>query len=241
VTEAVPDRTRGASGLDGGMLLGTLVTLAGYLLPWFRRGAGYSWSYSGLEYATLSDGGGWTLLTFGWLLLALGAAPFARRRVAAAMTGVVAAVGALFTSLAVVAASFATLGEQSALNPVAQVPFGIGLPVLAAGLGLLLATSIRAVVRGGSRGRPRPGEHRLSPTPAPAPDAERGAARCRPWCPGAAPAVGRDRRPAGESRLSVADMLGGWSCPTLATSHRRASLRPTQGGGCWRSRWAVRC
>ena len=148
MAEAAPERRSGVSGLDEGMLLGTLVALAGYLLPWFRKGESFSWSYSGLEYATLSDGGGWTLITFGWLLLALGAAPFARRSVEAAMAGVVAAVGALFTSLAVVAASFATIGKQTALNPVAQLPFGIGLPLLAAGLGLLLATSIRAIVRG---------------------------------------------------------------------------------------------
>ncbi|MEU7615315.1 hypothetical protein AB0M91_03865 [Micromonospora rifamycinica] len=143
-------RTRGAGffGLEAGMLAGSLITLLGYLTPWFRKQDGYSWSYSGWAYASLSDGGGWTLLTFGWLLLALGAALFARHSVTAAMTGVVAAVGTLVTSLAVVAASFSTMGEQTALNPVAQLPFGIGLPILAAGLGLLLATSVRAIVRG---------------------------------------------------------------------------------------------
>jgi hypothetical protein len=139
---------RSLFAVDGGMLVATLLTLAGYLLPWFRKGSGYAWSFSGWAYASLSDGGGWTLLTFGWLLLAGGAALLAGRSVAAAMTGVVAAVGTLVISLAVVAASFAVVGEQTALNPVAQLPFGVGLPVLATGLGLLLATSCRAIVRG---------------------------------------------------------------------------------------------
>ncbi|MEV0328768.1 hypothetical protein AB0H63_20310 [Micromonospora echinospora] len=143
--------------VDGGMLVATLLTLAGYLLPWFRKGDGYAWSFSGWAYASLSDGGGWTLLTFGWLLVAGGAALLARGSTAAAMTGVVAAVGTLVTSLAVVAASFAVVGEQTALNPVAQLPFGVGLPVLAAGLGLLLATSCRAIVRGEAHGRGGPG------------------------------------------------------------------------------------
>ncbi|SCL31045.1 hypothetical protein [Micromonospora inyonensis] len=137
--------------IDGGMLVATLLTLAGYLLPWFRKGSGYAWSFSGWAYASLSDGGGWTLLTFGWLLVAGGAALLARGSTAAAMTGVVAAMGTLVTSLAVVAASFAVVGEQTALNPVAQLPFGVGLPVMATGLGLLLATSCRAIVRGEAR------------------------------------------------------------------------------------------
>ncbi|MEV0393939.1 hypothetical protein [Polymorphospora rubra] len=48
---------------DMAMLTGALAALAGYLLPWFRVGESYRWWYSGWEYATLSTGGGWTLLT----------------------------------------------------------------------------------------------------------------------------------------------------------------------------------
>ncbi|WP_341716849.1 hypothetical protein QQG74_23160 [Micromonospora sp. FIMYZ51] len=133
--------------VDVGMLVATLTTLFGYLMPWFSRSERALWSFSGWEYASLSDGGGWTLLTFGWLVLAAGAALCARRSMVAAMTGMVAAVGTLVTALAVVAASFAMLGEASSLNAVVERPFGIGLPVMAAGVGLLLATSCRAIVR----------------------------------------------------------------------------------------------
>lgn len=132
---------------DAGMLSGALLASAGYLLPWFKRADSYDWWYSGWGYASLSDGGGWTLLTFGWLAVAVGAGLWARRSAAAAMTGMVAAVGALVTGLAVIAASFATIGEQDALNPMAHLPFGVGLPVLALGLGLLTAASCRAIVR----------------------------------------------------------------------------------------------
>ncbi|WP_327029092.1 hypothetical protein OG989_29215 [Micromonospora sp. NBC_01740] len=133
--------------IDVGMLVATLLTLAGYLMPWFRPSSRAIWSFSGWAYASLSDGGGWTLLTFGWLLLAAMAALWARRSVVAAMTGMVAAVGTLVTALSVVAASFAVIGEQSSLDLMARLPFDIGLTVLAIGLGLLLATSCRAIVR----------------------------------------------------------------------------------------------
>ncbi|AEB46380.1 hypothetical protein [Micromonospora maris] len=132
--------------VDTGMLVATLVTLVGYLMPWFKRNRAM-WSFSGWEYASLSSGGGWTLITFAWLLLAAGAALWAGRSVVAAMTGMVAAVGTLVNALAVVAASFAMLGEQSSLNAVAERSFGVGLPIMAAGIGLLLATSCRAIVR----------------------------------------------------------------------------------------------
>ncbi|MEU6021427.1 hypothetical protein ACGFIK_07685 [Micromonospora sp. NPDC048871] len=133
--------------VDAGMLVATMLAFGGYLMPWFRRSERALWSFSGWEYASLGDGGGWTLLTFGWLLLAAGAALWAGRSVVAAMTGVVAAIGTLVTALAVVAASFAMLGEQSSLDSVAERPFGAGLPIMAVGIGLLLATSCRAIVR----------------------------------------------------------------------------------------------
>lgn len=151
-----PDPPRPVLGVDQGMLLATLLTLAGYLLPWFRKGSAYQWSYSGWEYASLGDGGGWTSVTFGWLVLAAGAALFARRHVGAALTGVVAAIGTLVFSLAVVAASFGSMGERTTLNSLTEMPFDAGLPLLATGLGLLLATSVRAVVRAEITGRDAP-------------------------------------------------------------------------------------
>ena len=129
------------------VVLGALVSTAGYLLPWFRLQDGYAWSFSGWTYATLSTGGGWTLITFAWLTLALLAGLWARGSAGAAMTAVVSTVGGLMFALAVVAASFAEFRERGSLNWVGQLPFGIGLPVLATGFGLLLAGGVRAVVR----------------------------------------------------------------------------------------------
>ncbi|MGC5051978.1 hypothetical protein ACLQ2S_11070 [Micromonospora sp. DT48] len=133
--------------VDVGMLMSTLLILVGYLMPWFRKGRRYQWSFSGWEYASLSSGGGWTLLTFAWLLLAALAALWAQTSVAAAMAAMVAAIGTLVTALAVVAASFAMIGERSALDYVAELPFEAGIPLMAVGLGLLMATSCRAIVR----------------------------------------------------------------------------------------------
>ncbi|GIJ23931.1 hypothetical protein [Micromonospora lutea] len=133
--------------VDVGMLVATLIALVGYLMPWFRPRRSALWSFSGWEYASMSNGGGWTLITFAWLALAAGAALWARTVLAAAMTGVVAAIGTLVNAMAVVAASFGTLGERSALDYVTELPFEAGIPIMAAGIGLLLATSCRAIVR----------------------------------------------------------------------------------------------
>jgi hypothetical protein len=129
------------------ILAGAILALLGYLLPWFKRGASYEWSYSGWEYATVSasTGSSWTLLTFGWLLLALLGGVWARRFAGAATAAMIGTVGALIWTLAVVAASFASIGAQDSLNRFANLPFGIGLPVLVAGLGLLLVGCTRAV------------------------------------------------------------------------------------------------
>lgn len=129
------------------MLAGALTALAGYLLPWFKQAPSYRWWYSGWEYASLSTGGGWTTTTIAWLLLAAGASLWAGRSVVAAMAGIVLGVGGLVSALAVVAASFGDIGERPHLNAVADTPTGIGLPLLAGGLGLLLAGAIRAIVR----------------------------------------------------------------------------------------------
>lgn len=42
--------------IDVGMLVATLLTLAGYLMPWFRPSSRAIWSFSGWAYASLSDG-----------------------------------------------------------------------------------------------------------------------------------------------------------------------------------------
>ncbi|RKR90613.1 hypothetical protein BDK92_4991 [Micromonospora pisi] len=145
------------------MLGGSLIALLGYLVPWFKQSGSYDWSYSGWGYASLSNGGGWTLVTFAWLLLAFVASLWAGRSLAAAMTGVVGAVGAAFFALAVVAASFASIPEQTNTNYITEFPVNIGLPLLAGGLGLLFAGGCRAVavsvVRVGRQSaRPQPGD-----------------------------------------------------------------------------------
>jgi hypothetical protein len=132
---------------DALIIFAALLSLAGYLLPWFKEQSGYSWSFSGWEYASLSSGGGWTLLTFAWLGSALVAGLWARASTGAAMTAVVGAVGGLMFALAVIAASFAEFREQGSTNWIGELPFGPGLPVMAAGFGLLVAGGIRAVVR----------------------------------------------------------------------------------------------
>jgi hypothetical protein len=132
---------------DYAMLAGSVAAILGYLLPWFKRGDSYEWWFDGWAYASLSNGGGWTLLTFAFLLVALVASLWARRRLAAAMWGVVGAVGSMVFALALVAASFATIPERDSLNYVTDFPFGIGLPLLALGLGLLIAGGVRAIAR----------------------------------------------------------------------------------------------
>lgn len=132
---------------DATVIAGALVSLGGYVLPWFRLQNGYEWSFSGWAYASLSTGGGWTLITFGWLAVALIAGVWARASSGAAMTAVVGAVGALVFALSVVAVSFVEFPEQGSLNWVGKMPFGIGLPLLALGLGVLFAGAVRAVVR----------------------------------------------------------------------------------------------
>ncbi|WP_343446814.1 hypothetical protein [Micromonospora schwarzwaldensis] len=132
---------------DAVVVVGALVATVGYLTPWFRAGDGYSWSFSGWAYASLSTGGGWTLLTLGWLVVALVAGGWARAYPGAALTALTAAVGAWTFALTVVAASFAELRERGSINWIAELPFGIGLPVMATGFGLLVAGAVRAVVR----------------------------------------------------------------------------------------------
>ncbi|WP_116949945.1 hypothetical protein [Jiangella endophytica] len=101
--------------------------------------------YSGWAYASLSSGGGWTLLTPGFLAVAVVGGPWAGRSVSAATWALVGVVGAGVLALAVVAASFSHVSEGSAINYLAGMPFGVGLPLLAAGLGLALAGGCRAI------------------------------------------------------------------------------------------------
>jgi hypothetical protein len=133
------------------ILVGGVAALAGYLLPWFKISSSYEWWFSGWEYAALSSGGGWTLLTIAWLLLAIGAGGWARTEPAAAMTALVTGVGGLVFALAVVAVSVGEMPDRGSLNWVGLMPFGLGLPLMAGGFGLLLAASVRAIAANAGR------------------------------------------------------------------------------------------
>jgi hypothetical protein len=130
---------------DAAMLCGALAATAGYLSPWFKEDESNLWWHSGWGFASLSNGGGWTLVTLAWLAVAVAASLWAGRHLAAAMSGVVGGVGAGVFALAVVAASFSATPERDSSNYLTELPFGIGLPLLAAGLGLLLAGGVRAI------------------------------------------------------------------------------------------------
>ncbi len=130
---------------DAAMLTGSLLAVAGYVLPWFKVSPSFDWSFSGWEYATLSSGGGWTLWTFGWLAMALLASLWAKSSGTAATVGLVGGLGTAVFSLALVAASFSSLPERESINHLAEVPMGVGLPLLAIGLGLLVAGGCRSI------------------------------------------------------------------------------------------------
>lgn len=159
VTDPRPD-TSGLAGLrpapDGLAVAGALLAAAGYLLPWFRMQPGYAWSFSGWTYASLTGGGGWTLITFGWLALALAAALWARASPPAAVTTLVGAVGGMMFALSVVAVSFAQFPEKGTSNWIVEIPFDIGMPVMALGFSLLIAGGVRAIVHTAPASAPRP-------------------------------------------------------------------------------------
>ncbi|MFC7247793.1 hypothetical protein ACFQO7_35470 [Catellatospora aurea] len=137
--------------LDGNAHLavttGAALALLGYLLPWFKKRDSYQWWYSGWDYATLTGGGGWTLVALVLLLLALVASFWTRRSKAATVVCLTGSVAGGFWSAAVVAASFSTMGERSSLNGLAQLPFGVGMPLLALGLGLAVTMAGYQLVR----------------------------------------------------------------------------------------------
>lgn len=133
---------------DPAMLSGSLLALAGYLLPWFKVSPSYDWWFSGWGYATLSTGGGWTLWTFVWLAMVAVASLWAQRSGTAATVGLVGGIGALVFAVAVVAASFSFLPKRDSTNYLAELPIGIGLQVLAVGFGLVIAGGCRAIAAG---------------------------------------------------------------------------------------------
>jgi hypothetical protein len=131
---------------DGLLLTGSVVILLGYLLPWFKISDRYQWWYSGWNYLTLSSGGGWTWWAVLLLAVAIGASCWAGRSLALAQVAVGAATAAMVFASAVVAVSLGAMPERSSTNWVGELPFGIGLPLLAIGFGTVVAGAL-AVAR----------------------------------------------------------------------------------------------
>ena len=128
---------------DSAIITGVVLTTIGYLLPWFRPTPRFEWWYSGARY--LSEGAGWTWWVYVWLGLTLVAGLWARTSLGAAMAAMAAAVASALFSAAVVAFSFAQFDVGLGISWAQKMPFGIGLPVLAAGFGLLAASCVHAV------------------------------------------------------------------------------------------------
>ncbi|MBV1851271.1 hypothetical protein [Catellatospora tritici] len=153
--EATPTTTASppprSTVLDGqahlAVAAGAGLALAGYLLPWFKKQDGYLWWYSGWEYADLSNGGGWTLVAIGLLCVSLLTGFWTGRSRAATVGCLVSGIAGAFWSAAVIAASFSTMGERSSLNGLTELPFGIGMPLLAAGLGLSITMAGYQLIR----------------------------------------------------------------------------------------------
>ena len=128
---------------DAAIITGVLLTAVGYLLPWFRLTPRYEWWYSGTRY--LSEGAGWTWWVYVCLGLTLVAALYAGTSLDAAMAATVAGGASALFAVAVVAFSFAQYNGDRRIDWAQDMPFGIGLPVLAVGLGLLAAACVRAI------------------------------------------------------------------------------------------------
>ncbi|MGW4946796.1 hypothetical protein ACWEOZ_35010 [Actinoplanes sp. NPDC004185] len=128
---------------DAAIITGVLLTAVGYLLPWFRLTPRFEWWYSGTRY--LSEGAGWTWWVYVFLGLTLVAGLWARTSLDAAMAATAAGVASALFAAAVVAFSFAQYDVDKGITWAQDMPFGIGLPVLATGLGLLAAACVRAV------------------------------------------------------------------------------------------------
>ena len=129
---------------DSLIIVSSVVACFGYLLPWFQISDDYRWWYSGWNYTTSEDGAGWTWLIYVWLAVTLLGGLWARRHVAAAMTTMVATIGAMIFSTVLVGVSLARTG-QSNLDDVTEMRLGFGLPILVIGFGLLLAAAVRAI------------------------------------------------------------------------------------------------
>jgi hypothetical protein len=125
---------------DPFLLMGVIVAAVGYALPWFRLGS-RQWFYSGWGFVA-DDGGGWTLWTFAFLLLALVASLWAGANLGAAVASLAGMIGATIFAVLVMAAS---LADGAGGDDVADIELGLGIPVFAIGAGLAIAGGAVAI------------------------------------------------------------------------------------------------
>lgn len=143
-------RSRSSAGprreASAGLTAGALVLLAGYLLPWFQLRE-REWWVSGLRLLQDWDGAAWTvlpLLCFGGAVVA---GLWAVSHEVAAVLGLVAVVAGAFLTFLLMAASFAYVDVSAPSTQITDSGPGLGLLLVAAGLGTALVGGVRAVVR----------------------------------------------------------------------------------------------
>lgn len=129
------------------LLAGAIVALLGYLLPWFKERQSRHWWYSGWNYLTLESGGGWIWWTVVFLVIAIVASCWAGRSVEVAFFAAGAGMAAMFFASAAVAVSLGAMPERDSSNWVGELPFGIGLPLMAVGFGTIFAGALAATRR----------------------------------------------------------------------------------------------
>jgi len=132
---------------SGLLLTGTATALFGYLTPWFRGSPRRQWWYSGWGY--LEKEGGWTWWVVVFLVIAICASLWAGRSVELALFAAGATVAGMFLAGAVVAVSLGTLPERTSIDWVGELPFGMGMPLMAIGFGTAIAGALAAVRRDG--------------------------------------------------------------------------------------------
>ena len=129
------------------LVAGNLVTLIGFLTPWYRDHEGFLWSRSGWTYLSNSSGPGWPVAAVIALVIGV-AASIAGRDPGARRIAVVGGIAGVMMSTFAVAAAFGATGAADTTNDVLERPIGVGMFLLALGAGLIVA---------GATDRPEPG------------------------------------------------------------------------------------
>lgn len=120
------------------LVAGNLVTLIGFLTPWYRDEEGFLWSHSGWTYLSNSSGPGWPVAAVIALVVGV-AASLAGRDPVARRVAVVGGIAGVMMSTFAVAAAFGATGAADTTNDVLERPVGIGMFLLALGAGLIVA------------------------------------------------------------------------------------------------------